>query len=298
VIHRDLHRENLWVTDAGPVLIDFGQAVRLRTRRMRIRDLGELDASVAPLLSTSDRIRLRAGLLGEARPFGASARRKLRAVGQASERRHRSHVESRTRRSLREGRLYARLSCAAGRGMRLRSQSEETARSALAGSNDVQRFRTALARPGSPARDAWLAGHGLRARGIGAPLPLAFIEKRRLLGVASAIWLEPQEPLEARNLERFVEELVALGVALRRHHIAIAADAALCRDAHGALSPTGLEKIRFRRRLSRAEVQRIDALLDTGLRNAGTAETERMAALRRYRARATCYDAETVSQRK
>ena len=91
---------------------------------------------------------------------------------------------------------------------------------------------------------------------------------------------------------------MALGVALRRHHVAIAADATLCRDTRGALAPTGLATIRFRRRLSRAEVHRIDALLETALRSAATGETERVAALRRYAARAAGYDAEMVSQRK
>jgi len=40
---------------------------------------------------------------------------------------------------------------------------------------------------GSPARRAWLGGHGLLARGVGAATPLAFIERRRLGVTLSSI---------------------------------------------------------------------------------------------------------------
>jgi len=311
VVHRDLHRENLWITPDGPVLIDLQQAVPVRARALRLRDLGELDASLAPLLSLADRVRLRAGALRLTRPFDADARRALRAVGRASEQRHRAHVESRTRRALRSGRLYARLACEAGDGMRLRSRSEEDARRTLTTTRDelagpeanaegtVLRFRSRALRTGSPARDAWLAGHGLRARGIGAPLPLAFVERRRPTGVTSAVWLESAQPAEASNdTAHSWRELLALGVALRRHHVAIASDAGLSRDANGALGPTRLEAVRFRPRLSREEALRIDALVHAALRNALPAEDEQRAALRRYALRVAAYDEEMVIQRK
>jgi tRNA A-37 threonylcarbamoyl transferase component Bud32 len=307
VIHRDLHGENIWVTSSGPVLIDLQQALPLGTRSLRLRDLGELDSSTSPLLSLADRVRLRAACLGLSRPFQAQAREALRAVGRASRRRRRAHVESRTRRSLREGRLYVRFHCAQGRGMRLRSQAEDDLCRALETSPDVPRFHTPAWRPGSPARDAWLAGHGLRARGIGAPLPLAFVERRALPGgVSSALVMEPCQALrwEARpeDPEAWLDEVLDLGVALRRHHVAIAGEAGLLRDGRGALGPDRLEQVRFRARLDPSQAQRIDALVDRAIAASGAAETERAAALRRYARRLAFYDdrqaAETVTQRK
>ena len=48
---------------------------------------------------------------------------------------------------------------------------------------------------GSPARRAFRGGHGLLARGIGAPVPLAFVERRRwLLPMSSAVLLEDVRP--------------------------------------------------------------------------------------------------------
>ena len=48
---------------------------------------------------------------------------------------------------------------------------------------------------GSPARRAWLAGHGLRELGIAAATPYAFVERRRFgLPVASAAVFEDLRP--------------------------------------------------------------------------------------------------------
>jgi tRNA A-37 threonylcarbamoyl transferase component Bud32 len=290
VAHRDLHRENVWVTRAGPVLLDLQQAVALSARALRLRDLGELDASLAPLLSKADRIRLRAAATGLARPYGARARRELRAVGRAARARRRAHVESRTRRCLREGRLYARVSGASGRGMRLRTCAEQAVDAALGGpprsgaEGRVLRYETAWPW-GSPARDAWVAGHGLRARGIGAPLPLAFAERRRGLGVVSQVWLEAFRDAHPEDPVRWLAEVVDAGTALRREGVALGSDAPWCRDARSALGPADLARVRFRRRLRAAEIRRIDDRVAELIAAAPTSEAEREAARRRYAAR-------------
>ncbi|MGH0031254.1 MAG: lipopolysaccharide kinase InaA family protein [Myxococcota bacterium] len=266
-IHRDLHRENVWVTAEGPVLIDLQQGLPIAPPWLRRRDQGELDASLAPLLSLADRVRLRAHLLGVERPFDASARAAIRAIGRASEARHRSHVESRTRRSLREGRLYVPLRCDHGRGMRLREVSEGDAVAALGAAGDTR-----------DARGVWLAGHGLRARGIGAPRPLAFAGSRVALAHTP-----PGAPPDDAGI-------VALGVALRRHDVAIAEGAEPGRDEQGRLGPLPLEGVAFRSRLSREEAARVDAFVARHVADP--------TAFERYRTRLRFYDVETVTQRK
>ena len=291
VAHRDLHRENVWVTRAGPVLIDLQQAVALRAGWLRRRDLGELDASLAPLLSLADRIRLRAAALGVSRPFGARARAALRAVGRAAIARRRAHVDSRTRRCLREGRVYATLRGGQGRGMRLRSQPEDAVRRALGethssgAAGQVLRFDSAWLRPGSPARDAWRAGHGLRARGLGAPLPLAFAERRSLAGVTSRVWLEAWRDARPEDPARWLDEVVDAGVALRREGVSLGSDAPWCRDARGRLGPADLAPVRFRRHLRAAEIRLIDARVEALIAAAPASEADRAAARRRYAAR-------------
>lgn len=190
-VHGDLHAGNVWVTPNGPVLLDLQAARRSRVRRARRRDLGELDRSLAPSLSLADRVRLRARALGLERPFGAAARRELRAAGDATLARMRAHARSRRRRARRPGRRYAHLAVDGGRGLRLRRSAEGDLRAALGPAPGhellrVREFRSngwrgLLLDPlrGSPARRAWLAGHALRACGVDAALPVAYVEWRR-----------------------------------------------------------------------------------------------------------------------
>jgi hypothetical protein len=278
-VHRDLHRENVWVTSDGPVLVDFQQSLPLAGAGWVRRDRGELDASLAPLLSLADRVRLRAALLDLSRPFDASDRAALREVGRASEARLRAHVNSRTRRSLREGRLYTPLRCERGEGMRLREISEADAVAALERAPDS----------GAPRR-AWLAGHGLRARGIGAPRPLAFAVGGggRVALEAPAGPGEPSDPAECADL----------GVALRRHGVAIGAGAVFARDAEGRLGPLPLEEVAFPRRLSRKLAERIDAATRRAIESSAASPEARDAALERYRRRLRFYALETITQRK
>jgi tRNA A-37 threonylcarbamoyl transferase component Bud32 len=235
-VHGDLHGENIFVTSRGPVLLDFQETSRRSSLRARYRDLGELDFALSPLVSLSDRMRVRAIALGFATPFSPEQRSALRAVGRASLARGRSHAASRTRRSLRPGRAFARLKLDGQSGMRIRDVSAAEIAAALEleseatpcathriikhdaraqvsevktdhGSWIVKRYqaggilrRAADLFRGSPARRAWRGGHGLRARRIGVATPIAFLE-RRVWGipVASAVVLENLQSLEAAD---------------------------------------------------------------------------------------------------
>jgi hypothetical protein len=256
--------------------------------------------SLADSLSLADRLRLRAAALGARRPFAPAARAELRAVGRASDARRRTYLRSRTRRCLRPGRLYAALRAAGARGMRLRECDEARVRRALstpqaggdlhvlcfeAGTPDRQTWR------GSPARRAWLAGHGLRARGIGAARPCAFAEWRRHGRLQrSAVVLEPTRPATPADLggiSNWLCAVVELGSALRRDGVehAALARAELRLDARDALTLDGLEAIRFRRRLSPRECARIDDRVASWLAASEAPAAERESALARYAAR-------------
>jgi hypothetical protein len=85
--------------------------------------------------------------------------------------------------------------------------------------------RLADAFRGSPARRAWLGGHGLRARGIAAATPYAFVERRRFgLPVASAAVFEdlrPDTPADrcasfVASPEQVVDALARLVTSLHR----------------------------------------------------------------------------------
>jgi tRNA A-37 threonylcarbamoyl transferase component Bud32 len=217
-VHNDLHPDNLLVAPDGPLLVDLQHARRSRTVWARRRDLGGLDFGLTGLASTAERLRVSSVALGLARPFRGSARRRLRSVPNAARAHAETHARSRTRRSLRPGRRYARVELSGLRGLRLRSFDESATR---ATAHAVAAHREALARTdarvvkhdtrsritgfeaggqavvvkevlprglrrivadrfrGSPARRAWRAGHGLEARGIGTATPLAFLERRR-----------------------------------------------------------------------------------------------------------------------
>jgi tRNA A-37 threonylcarbamoyl transferase component Bud32 len=237
VEHRDLHGGNVLVCGGRPVLLDVQRARRSRSRRARLRDLAWLDYSLASALSTTDRVRLRAAALGRARPFDAETRALLRAIGTGSTRRAAAHARSRTRRSLRPGRLAAKAAVDDLRGLRLRAFDPAALEAALRGHRTALAARDArvlkddararvtrgaaggahvvlkehpwrgLGRAladlvrGSAGRRAWRGGHGLLARGVGAARPLAFLERRRLgLPIQSLVVLEdlrPAEPADA-----------------------------------------------------------------------------------------------------
>jgi tRNA A-37 threonylcarbamoyl transferase component Bud32 len=230
-VHGDLHGGNVLVTADGPVLLDLGAARRSRARAARWRDVGFLDHSLAELLSSADRVRLRAAGLGLRRPFDAPARRALRAATRAAAARARERAASRTRRALAPGRRFVPLRFGDYRGLHLREvegsavlaaleahrapgrcgdwivlksdgRSRVTAGPTHGGSMVVKEYAAgglprllADACRGSPARRAWLGGHRLQALGIAAATPYAFVERRRFgLPVASAAVFEDLRP--------------------------------------------------------------------------------------------------------
>jgi UDP-glucose:(heptosyl)LPS alpha-1,3-glucosyltransferase len=313
-VHRDLHGGNVLWTEAGPVLLDLQRARRSRSPRARHRDLGDLDYSLWRHASLADRIRLRAAALGVSPPFDPAARAALRAVGAAASTRAARHGRSRTRRSLRPGRLYARLRLAEGSGMRLRELPEAEVRQALAAhrearaaggrnllKSDERSHITAalvagrrmvvkevpfrgLARGlvdmvrGSAARRAWLGGHGLIARGVGAARPLAFVEsKRGCLVAGSAVLLEDlrshQDACDAASdgdREMVLDALTSLVATLHRRQI----DHGDLKSTHifldeedGRLVPRliDLEGVRFPRRLAPKRRLRALAQLNASL---------------------------------
>lgn len=240
-VHRDLHRENLWVGKSGPLLLDLQLTLPRRSQRARLADLGELDRSLERVVPLTDRVRLRAAALGLSRPFGAAARAALREVAAAAGERARAHYRSRTRRTLRAGRLYAPIGVGSAAGLRWRDTPEAAIHAAIAeapataGTRRLARTDGGLevrtwAEPGwlgafgaalhgSPARRAWRGGHGLRARHIEAVVPLAFVEWRRFgLPFRSALVTEAVEPrlvlADAAPLPGLAQALTALLCAL------------------------------------------------------------------------------------
>ena len=130
--------------------------------------------------------------------------------------------------------------------------------------------RTADLFRGSPARRAWLGGHGLRALDIGAATPIAYLE-RRTWGVpmASTVVLEDLQQLKAADRceaswaenREVVDAIVRLAIRLHRCHVAHgdlkASHVLLERGSDGIEGRLiDLEGVRFRRRLSdRARIQ-------------------------------------------
>jgi len=313
-IHGDLHIGNALWTEAGPLLLDLQHARRSRSRRARDRDLGDLDYSLWRRASLADRIRLRAASLGVAPPFDPAARAALREVGERASARAAHHGRSRTRRSLRPGRLYDRLRLAEGVGMRMRELSEAEVGQALAAHREALaagdprllksdersrvsavevsgrhllikevRFR-GLARAlvdalrGSAARRAWLGGHGLLARGVGAARPLAFLESRQAgLVLGSAVLLEDLRPLPDAldaaahgDLEAVLDALVELVATLHRRHIDhgdLKSTHIFLEEREGRLRARliDLEGVRFRRRIGAKRRLRALAELNASL---------------------------------
>jgi tRNA A-37 threonylcarbamoyl transferase component Bud32 len=226
-VHGDLHGENLLWTETGPLLLDLQRARRSRSRWARRRDLGDLDYSLWQHASLSDRMRLRGAALSVTPPYDEAERAAIRAVGRRALGRAARHGRSRTRRSLRPGRLYARLTMAEGGGLRVREFPEAAVFQALAAHHEALSAgdhrvlksdrrslisavevagksvvvkevlprglsrRLANVLRGSAAWRAWRGGHGLMARGVGAARPLAFVEwKQRWLVAGSVVLLE------------------------------------------------------------------------------------------------------------
>jgi tRNA A-37 threonylcarbamoyl transferase component Bud32 len=331
LVHGDLHRGNVLLAAQGPTLVELAAARRSRGRRARRRDLAGIDHSLAGRLPLVDRLRLRAAALGHGPPFPATTRRELRAVGRLSRRLALAHARGRMRRARRPGRRFARAEVDALRGLRVRGLAQEALAAAVApppgakrarrrlrwveGSGRrlrwaqvcgrrlvVKEFTTGLrgaladlAR-GSPARRAWLAGHGLAALGIGCAAPLAFLERGRLgLVRRSLLVLEdlcPSLPADAPGPELGADErvgaLLRLALALHGrgadHRDFMASNVLLARRGHGlATRLVDLEDVRFPRRLRDAARVRALAQLNASLPD-WVPDALRRRAFRRYAA--------------
>lgn len=313
VAHRDLHAGNVLLTGDGPVLIDLQLAGRGGCEPALLRDLGELDASLADALSLGQRVRLRAAALGLARPFDADARALLRAAGRASLRRAQVRAASRRRRALRPGRRFATVRLAGLRGLRVRELAPRDLETALSNEAGAMPPRDRRARTravevggrrllveeygdgggrtlldllrGSPGRRAWLAAFGLEAHGLETAPALAFLERRVLgLPLSSTLVLEEPGPAlgaaeaVARDGPAALDELARLA---RRLHARGILHRGLGADTVG-LGPDGprlggLSEVRFRERLSDGERRHDLARLDAALRGAVDAGTRRRA---------------------
>lgn len=163
--------------------------------------------------------------------------------------------------------------------------------------------RAADALRGSPARRAWIAGHGLAARGIAAARPLAWIElgARGGAGARSIVLLEDlggaacledaaHPALAALAPERLADALASLLLVLHRRGVdhgdlqashvfatGVGADGAATR-----LALIDLEGLRFRRRLSDARRVRALAELNASLADVRLADALRRTAFERY----------------
>jgi tRNA A-37 threonylcarbamoyl transferase component Bud32 len=330
--HGDLHHGNVLVGDGCVWLLDLQAARAAHTRFVRQRDLGELDHSLAGSLSLADRLRVRVRALGLARPLSADARRRLRAVGRATGRRARAYARSRMRRAQRPGRRYARLHVGEREGLRWQQIDEASVLRALADheyalANDssavLQRgSRSRVTRVeaggvrmvlkewraqgllrlladglrGSPAARAFRGGVGLRARRIGAAVPYAFLERRRL-GLPVASWLLLEDLRPAVTADAFAGGLDAAQVAdalasllVRLHRAGIRHGDLKASHVYLAAGASGLETrlidlegVRFARRVpERARIREL-AQLNASLPDA-LPDALRCRAFERYRA--------------
>ncbi|HVH07520.1 MAG TPA: lipopolysaccharide kinase InaA family protein [Myxococcota bacterium] len=323
-VHGDLHQGNVWLHAGRPLLLDLQHARRTGDAAARTADLGQLDYSLWGRATLADRVRLRAAALGLARPFDAAAKRALRAVGRAAEERADAHARSRTRRALRPGRAQARVRIGSLTGLR-RADLDVDLLAALLGEHEAAqragdarvldadarsrlsaiaqsgrrvvvketRFRgaaRALADTvrGSAGRRAWRAGHGLAARGIGAALPLAFLEERRAgVPVRSLVVLEDLRPspdaLEASAAEPAAAALALADLAVRLHRRGVDHGDLKCTNVVLAGAPPyaakllDLEGVRFGRRVS--DAARLEALaqINASLPDAVSNEARRRA---------------------
>jgi len=231
--HGDLHLGNCWAMDGRVGLLDLQHAGPLRSTQDRLRDLAQLELSLA-----------RAG-------WSAEARRALRERSSAGpdfdrvlRRFLRDHIRGRSRRVLHVGRNWTATSIRGARGLRDRELSQlaleailEASRNAepidtrrdgrvriiecrVAGrdyvvkENSADSLRRALADRlrGSPARRAFRRGQANALLSDWSPRPLAYLERHRL-GLPRLGWLvlekvgdedldryEPKSPDEARRI--------------------------------------------------------------------------------------------------
>ena len=305
--HGDLHRGNVWIHEGRPVLLDLQHAQRGAEdfAEEAAEDVGQLDYSLWGRASLADRVRLRAAALGLARPFDDGAKHALRAVGAAAAARADEHARSRTRRALREGRAFARAQVGALRGLRSRELDERALAALVAAHDAAQReggtgvlkadarsrlsalaagarrvvvketlFRgwpraAADGVRGSAGYRAFRAGYGLRARGVGAALPLAWLEERRAgLPFRSLVVLEDLRPeldaLAASAVEPEAAALALAELAIALHRRGVDHGDLKCTNVILAGAPPftakllDLEAVRFPRRLS--DDARVEAL--------------------------------------
>lgn len=334
--HRDLHAGNVLLTEKGPALLDFQSARRGSAQRDRVRDVASLDFSLASHgVSPRKRARFRAVALGVT-DSDTSGRRALHEVERASRAFARDHYRGRTRRCLRPGRRFRRVELEGYSGMRVADLAEEELVAALDRHRHavsrggpavlkcdhrarVSRVRTASRSVvvkevtkggavkrladrfrGSPARRAWIGGHGLRVRALGAAEPLAWLERQGGIGPSESLVvledLDPARPVAAylrsgeeaeaaEAVAALYELVVALhdrGVVhgdLQAHHVYLRREAERLRPLL-----LDLEGVRFPRRLS--DARRVQALveLNASLPDALVGARERRRLFQRYAA--------------
>jgi hypothetical protein len=140
---------------------------------------------------------------------------------------------------------------------------------------------------GSPARRAWLGGHGLRARGIGSATPFAFLEQRHwgiprrsvvvladLGRCPDALEVVQRDPAE--GLDLLVQLLVQLHGRAAEHGDLKATHVLIAPQPLGTCL-VDLEGVRFPRRLSEARRLRSLAELNASLPDSFPARLRRRA---------------------
>jgi tRNA A-37 threonylcarbamoyl transferase component Bud32 len=307
-VHRDLHVGNILIDDLGPVLLDLQRVRASHEKQEHMRDIGSLDFSLGNMgVSRVDRLRFRSSALSLGEFRLTAARENLRAAGRASEDRALDYYRGRTRRSLKPGPEIRRIHFEDQSGLRVASLSSKAIHLAILRHRDQienggpdliksdhrsrvsgveiggtrfivkevvkgsRRKWIADVFRGSAARRAWVAGHGLQIRGIGAPAPLAFVERRRYgIPVASLIILEDLRP--ARALDSIPPDQIdaaqladlLLRLVLRIHRTGVThgdlQSLHILMGPERELSLIDLEGVRFRRRLE--DDQRIQALAE------------------------------------
>jgi len=309
LVHRDLHVSNILMTQDGPVLLDVQRAKASRNRREQRADIGALDAALAHFLPLSQRMRMREAALEISRPWNASGREALKQVSQATKAHRWDYARGRTRRTTIPGRRFAEFAFNGGRGLRMRDLEEKVVVQALReheealknrggvvikreGRSRVTRvsaggrsfivkeivdtsWRKRLANllRGAPARRGWVAGHGLRIRGLCAPEPQAYVVRRRL-GLPASSLLLLEDIAEGLNIHWVTSEQVDLADTLTvlgkmictlheqgvDHGDVKAGNLLLC-GTPGSYTVyiLDLEGVRFRKKLP--ERKRIDALM-------------------------------------
>jgi tRNA A-37 threonylcarbamoyl transferase component Bud32 len=320
IAHGDLHLDNiLWSDARGPVLLDWQRARATRSQAIHARDIASLEFALARIgVRRTERLRLRRAALGT-----TSSRERLIAAGARADAFALDHYRGRTRRSRLEGPARARLAKPLGPGMRQRDLADTVVRAALdahaaaldAGGTavlkDDARARVTRLRVGgielvakevtkgglgrrlvdplrgSPAERGWVGGHGLRARGIGAARPLAWVAHGGSRG-GSILLLEdvgdrgcletaPPDAIEPDVLLRLLLALHRRGVDhgdLQASHI--------YGIAHGAPVLIDLEGVRFPRRLGDEARLRALAELNASLPEESVPADERRELFRRY----------------